>query len=273
MFTYPKKAKDTQSRSMSSNLDKRDKGKRAFQLEDNRPEVNDKPNLSNLVSSISQAKTKTDIGSIHRNSVAQRHVPGDGTPFKPQANTGSYRARGGQDTTFSSTAHTRARFGFGTNTRYEVFERYNPTMQGNRIVSIRASNGEQVNVEGIQLDHQISWDRISTEMDRKNNDGTNQTYSFWDAKMYYNDIDNLVPAMGGLNAAAGARGVAVEPRLNSTIEAAAGAVQHSWMNLQHVMSALNSGQGYTQISDEEMTNLLLDINGQLSGLASKLLGN
>lgn len=205
--------------------------------------------------------------------VVQRHVPGDGTPFKPTANTGSYNARGGQGTHFDSAIHTRKRFGFGTNTRYEVFSRYNPTMQGNRIVSIRAANGEQVNVEGVQLDHQVSWDVISQEMDKKNQDGSGYFYSFWDAKMYYNDIDNLVPALGALNAAAGASGVSVEARQNRTIEAALGAVQHSWMNLQHVMTALNNGLGNTQVSDEEMTDILLNINESFSGLTERLLGN
>ncbi|MEH2198734.1 eCIS core domain-containing protein [Nostoc sp.] len=205
--------------------------------------------------------------------VVQRAVPERGATFKPLPNTGSYQARGGQNVRFNSAQHTRARFGFGTNTRYEVFSRFNPTMQGNRIVSIRGSNGEQVNVEGIQLDHQISWDIISAEMDRKNSDGSGEFYSFWDAKMYYNDIDNLVPALGALNAAAGAEGVVEERRQNHTIEAALAGVQHSWMNLQSIMNALNSGAGFTQISDEEMVNILLNINSELGGLGERLMSN
>ena len=283
MITYAEKTQENKTQTVASRVSQKQGEGRPFQFVDNRPEAIAQRKLQKIAINSLQAQKAIQLKriinsapldnslSVSIGAVVQRAVPGDGTPFKPVANTGSYRARGGQDTRFDSDAHTRARFGFGTNTRYEVFSRYNLTMQGNRIVSIRASNGEQVNVEGIQLDHQVSWDNISTEMDRKNNEGTDQFYSFWDAKMYYNDIGNLAPAIGALNAAAGAGGVAVEPRQSPTIEAAVGAVQHSWMNLQQVMVALNSGQGNTQISDEEMTNILLDINASLSGLVERLL--
>ncbi len=220
--------------------------------------------LSNELNKTIQAKSIDD-------NIVQRVVPTENMTFKPVANTGSYMARGGQNVKFNQAVHTRKRFSFGTNTRYEVFRRFNPTMQGNRIISIRASNGEQVNVNGIQLDHQISWDRISSEMQRYNNTNPQNPYTFWDAKMYYNDIDNLVPALGALNAAAGADGVGVETRLNENVEGAVGTVQHSWMHLQQVMAALNNGQGFTQVSDEELTNILLDINSSFANLAEKLL--
>ncbi len=209
---------------------------------------------------------------FNNTNIVQRVVPNENMNGKPIAVTGSYRAKGGQDIIFDQGIHQRQRFSFGTNTRYEVFSRYNPTRQGNRIISIMASNGEQVNVNGIQLDHQISWDRISNEMQRYNNTNPGNPYTFWDAKMYYNDIDNLVPALGAINAAAGEDGVAVESRLHENVEGAIGAVQHSWMHLQQVMTALNNGAGFSQVSDEVLTNILLDINSSFSDLAERLLG-
>lgn len=200
----------------------------------------------------------------------QKQVPTSGSPFKPLPNTGSYVAKGGKDIKYDPTAHPRERFSFGRNTRYEVFRKWNPTMVGNRIVSIRAASGAQVNVEGVQLDHQISWDKIGEEMNRKNTDGTIGSYSFWDAKMYYNDIDNLVPALGALNAAAGVKGVAVENRPGETLEAAIGVVQQSWMDFQHIVNALNDGQGISTFSEEDTIHLLLDISNNINSLSEKI---
>ncbi|WP_298920247.1 DUF4157 domain-containing protein [uncultured Nostoc sp.] len=204
--------------------------------------------------------------------VVQRAVPKGGETAKPIAETAGYVARGGQNVQFNSNAHKRKDFSFGTKTRDAVFQKYNPTYQGNKIVTVRASHGEQVSVTGIQLDHQTSWDMITNAMENKNKDQNGQfKYSFWDAKMYYNDVTNLVPAQGSINAAAGAQGVHMEQRGNSVIEATLGTVGQSWIHLQSVLNAIKNGTQTAMISDDEFVHSLLEISTQMGELAEDLI--
>lgn len=178
----------------------------------------------------------------------QRQVPPQGSgPAKEKevANT-VYQARGGKNVPFDKNRHRRSKFRFGAKTKDAVFSRFNPVYAGNRIISVEDSNRRQVNVEGLQLDHQISWDRISAAMHKRNrNLGARWTpdrgYSLWDAKMYYNDIDNLVPALGGINAAAGARGVDLAEAIHPGLSIFQGRLQGAWMNLQAGLSAVGTG--------------------------------
>ncbi|MCM0593800.2 MAG: hypothetical protein KA716_27835 [Gloeotrichia echinulata DEX184] len=86
----------------------------------------------------------------------------------------------------------------------------------------------------IQLDHITSWQAISQSMDNYNNQlqprpvddrnltplEQNQVYTLWDAKMYYNDQDNLQAGVAANNAAAGEQGMVQEirnPVLDATL--------------------------------------------------------
>lgn len=153
-------------------------------------------------------------------------------------------------------------FSFGVNTRYAVLENYNPVRAGNRIIAVQDNNGLQVNVEGIQLDHQTSWDTISGSMHNHNQSLNRQwserlDYSLWDAKMYYNDLDNLAPALGALNASAGNEGVGAPERMHPGLEKYAARLHGAWMNLQAGLSAV--GQGISDEAAEHVAGMLGEI--------------
>jgi hypothetical protein len=125
-----------------------------------------------------------------------------------------------------------------------------------------------VNVAGIQLDHQQSWDRIASTMTQHNlgqrRGGVTDAqsyYTVWDAKMYYNDQPNLVPALGGLNAAAGARGVDLMPRIHYGLESTIGTLQTSWMNLQ---------AGLTAVGDEMNESGVFEVAESLLAMARRM---
>ena len=194
----------------------------------------------------------------------QRQVPPHGGgQAKEVANT-VYTARGGDNVRFDKDEHTRGKFSFGAKTKYAVFSRFNPVYAGRRIISVEDSNRRQVNVAGLQLDHQTSWDTISATMHAHNQAlgagwNRNVGYSLWDAKMYYNDIDNLVPALGGINAAAGARGVDLAEEIHPGLSIFQGRLQGAWMNLQAGLSAVGTG-----VSDEVAEHIAT----QLGNIAS-----
>jgi len=238
-----------------------------LEFEDNRPKVNQ----------IEQNNSESNImstQSLQRKSIIQRVVPPNGDGKSKEVPNTVYTARGGVNTPFSKEAFPRSKFSFGSKTRNAVFLRYNPQFVGDRIVSIRSSTGEQVNVEGVQLDHQTSWDSISTAMDAHNKklgkSWNNKTgYSLWDAKMYYNDIDNLVPALGSINASAGERGVNEMPRIHHGLEIYQGNIQTAWMNLQAGLVAVGEG-----ISDENavrIANLLSNVTREMNNVTEELL--
>lgn len=204
--------------------------------------------------------------------IIQKKVPPQG-PFKEVANT-TYVARGGKDIMFDKDAHPRSKFSFGAHTRNSVFLRNNPEFAGNRIISTRTNTGEQANVEGVQLDHQVSWDTISKTMDEHNKTlgpawNNVNGYSLWDAKMYYNDIDNLVPALGAINAAAGELGVTDMPRIHHGLEIYQGKLQTSWMNLQAGLVAV--GHGINDDNAVRIANLLNGISVAMNDVTEQLL--
>jgi hypothetical protein len=210
---------------------------------------------------VEEQELEEDVGALS-NAPVQRKVPVGGETSKPEPQAGSYRARGGQTTVFDAEKHARSQFSFGTKTRTEVFQRYNPQKVGDRIVSIRAAHGEQVNVEGVQLDHQTSWDNIAAAMTAHNKamkarkeKNINQYYTLWDAKMYYSDQSNLVPALGALNASAGAKGVNAMGRIHYGLESAQGTLQTSWMNLQAGLTTV--GGGMSDAAAEKVATLML----------------
>lgn len=191
----------------------------------------------------------------------QRVVPPHGGGTKEVART-KYTPRGGKDTPYDKKKHPRGMFSFGVNTRYAVLENYNPVRAGNRIIAVQDNNGRQVNVEGIQLDHQTSWDTISGSMHNHNQSLNRQwserlDYSLWDAKMYYNDLDNLAPALGALNASAGNEGVGAPERMHPGLEKYAARLHGAWMNLQAGLSAV--GQGISDEAAEHVAGMLGEI--------------
>ncbi len=207
-------------------------------------------------------------------SIYQRQVPQELRSEKKEVPVTVYEARGGKDIAFDKEKHPRSKFNFGAHTRNEVFKRYNPQYVGNKIVNIRSSTGEQVNVEGIQLDHQTSWDTISNIMDAHNKElGDKWTpkdgYSLYDAKMYYNDIDNLVPALGGINASAGALGVDEVPRIHEGLEIYQGNLQTAWMNLQAGLVAV--GHGITDDNAIKIADMLQNITNAMNDATDEIL--
>ena len=200
----------------------------------------------------------------------QRAVPetGDETE-KPQAQTGSYKARGGEKFLYFKDRYPRSSFSFGSNTRFEVLSKYNPQMAGNTIISIKTVNGDHVNVEGVQLDHKVSWEKISAAMDKSNKSNNPLDYTLYDAKMYYNDQDNLQPVLGALNASAGAQGVRVSTG-HSNFAEVQGIVQKSWMNLQ---SALIAVENIDLDSATQITEVLIQISRNMDDLVEELYPN
>lgn len=199
------------------------------------------------------------VRSFPPSTIVQRAVPKNPGLPKPVAVTGSYKARGGKKTMYNKGKHIRSKFSFGSKTRAEVFKRYpHKKGLGNRIITVKdVGSGQMVNVEGIQLDHRTSWEDIATAMQNHNiklfiekkkaqKSGKKQPpdnlfYSLWDAKMYYNDITNLQPVLGALNAKAGAKGFrGVGARIHKGLQGMMGDIHVAWMNLQQGMSALGS---------------------------------
>ena len=206
----------------------------------------------------------------------QRAVPMGGETEKPVPDAGSYRARGGQNTIFDAELHPRSKFSFGSNTRTEVFEQFNPQRVGNRIVSVRATNGEQMNVEGLQLDHERSWDNIARVMTEHNRalketgeEDMDAFYTLWDAKMYYNDQPNLQPAPGGLNAAAGTEGVTATSETHYGLQAVQGELQTTWMNLQAGLTAV--GEGVSEETALEVAELMWNVMRAMNDVTERLL--
>ena len=196
-----------------------------------------------------------------RKNIIQREVPQNVDDQPPIPQTGRYIARSGKDEIYFSKEYPRTHFNFGEYTREDVFSMYPHTRMGNRFITVRDDkSGQQVNVEGIQLDHIQSWDNISNIMDLHNNKklepllnpnsgggrlqdlyNNHELYTFYDAKMYYNDISNLHPVLGGLNAAAGNAGVPKMQNRNEIIDQQIADIQLHWMNLQNCITAYYEG--------------------------------
>ncbi|XWK89404.1 MAG: hypothetical protein U7127_04890 [Phormidium sp.] len=211
-----------------------------------------------------------ELSQKKENEVLQRAVPIGGERERPVANTGNYNPRG-QDEIFNDT-HQKPDFRQRTanfpGTREAVLTRYNPQYAGNRIISIRTASGVQVNVEGVHIDHQISWESMRQTMLGHNNRQPQPRwfYTLRDARLYYNDLDNLVPELGGINAAAGINGVRNLGRNHPFVEFGIGSIKRSFMNLQAGIESRN----WPENEAEELTNELMTIKVQMDELTDRL---
>ncbi len=221
---------------------------------------------------------RSQTGANTISGVLQRAVPEQVGLPKPTPVV-DYSPRGGERTEFDPAVHPRKTFSFGTNTRNRILSQpqFNPQFVGNRVISVRDSaSGQQVNPEGIQLDHSISWDTISKVMADHNALLRQQGkpfdpatyYTLKDAKLYYNDLQNLHPVLGSLNASAGARGVQNLALIHQGLEMYMGKVQSAWQNLQQGIVSI----GY--LGEEEKATLLAaklqEIAQRMDGLTEEL---
>ena len=94
-------------------------------------------------------------------------------------------------------------------------------------------------------------------------------YTLWDAKMYYNDQQNLLPALAALNASGGTEGVGEVPRIHYGLESVQGTLQTSWMNLQAGLVAV--GGGMSEEAVEEVATLMLKISSAMNDVTERLL--
>ncbi|PRY90705.1 hypothetical protein [Mongoliibacter ruber] len=281
MNTRVKKTQEVDNRKAFNSFTKYpSSGKSVFQFIDNREESltqSDLKEMANNSKEIRQLKTLQEVANTRlakpmkvSTPVIQRQVPqGSDSKQKEIPNT-VYTARGGENKMFNKDRYPRKNFSFGAHTRNAVFMRYNPQFAGNRIISIRGNSGEQVNVEGVQLDHQISWDTIANAMhDHNINHGRDWKYSLFDAKMYYNDIENLLPALGAINASAGKLGVNEMPRIHHGLEIYQGNLQTAWMNLQAGLVAV--GHGITDENAEKIAILLHNVTSSMNDVTEEIL--
>ncbi|MBB6146535.1 hypothetical protein HNQ77_004514 [Silvibacterium bohemicum] len=214
---------------------------------------------------------RPQTGERAASGVLQRAVPTHVGLPKPTPVV-DYAPRGGERTEFEPKAHPRKTFSFGTNTRNRILSQpqFNPQFAGHRVISVRDSaSGQQVNPEGVQLDHRVSWDTISKVMAEHNAQLHAQGkafdpatyYTLKDAKLYYNDLENLHPALGALNASAGALGVQNVTKIHQGLEMYVGKVQAAWQNLQQGITSI----GY--LNEEEKAE---GIAGRLHQIAHSM---
>ncbi len=213
-------------------------------------------------------------------AVIQRAVPtAIGLP-KPVPLTDHYMAQArANNTMFTKAGYPRSSFSFGVYTRGAVLSRFNPTGIGHHAQTVMTSTGHQVNTQAVQLDHQPqSWANIANIMDAHN--ATQQHhrvpfsaaayYTLWDARMYYNDVTNLRPAMGSDNASGGADGVAVAAPMHDQLNVTLGAAVQSMSHLQGVLNAFH--QSFQENQVHETANELAEIAGRADALSEKIQG-
>jgi hypothetical protein len=93
-------------------------------------------------------------------------------------------------------------------------------------------------------------------------------YTLWDAKMYYNDLPNLKPALGGLNASAGAAGVTSQTGNDVRLDLYVGQVQNAWTNLQAGLTSVGTGLSYEAAS--EIAGLLGEVRNRMNEITDRL---
>lgn len=201
-------------------------------------------------------------------AVVQRAVPTSTGLPKPVPATSNYKAQNkAKETMFTKSAYPRSKFSFGVYTRGAVLMHFNPTGIGTNPSTVMTSTGHQVNTQAVQLDHQPqSWANMADVMDThnanqvKNKVPFNDTdyYTLWDARMYYNDVTNLRPAMGSDNASGGSEGVMVAAPMHEHLQKALAHAIHSMENLQGTLNAYH-------ISFQE--DQLFEVVGKLVDLA------
>ncbi|MDP4209263.1 MAG: DUF4157 domain-containing protein [Bacteroidota bacterium] len=251
--------------------------------------MNDDKGLENEADALGTKASQTSYSSCPNTKktnyaiskeVIQRAVPSVGNTIpKPIPNTGNYRARGGQRQIFSVADFPREVFNFGTNTRQEVLRRpeFNPQPPIGRVATITDITGQRVNVEGVQLDHRQSWHSIATAMEAHNKDlrqhkinDIDQYYTYYDAKMYYNDIDNLYPVLGAINAAAGAAGVGVAQPIPDALRQVLDVLSDS---TNHLRASLIAKFANGQDVPQGLPETLLQLADQASVLAENIFEN
>lgn len=211
--------------------------------------------------------------------VVQRAVPQNTGLPKPAPETYHYQAQvSAKNTMFVKANYPRSAFSFGTNTRAGVLSQshFEPTGLGNLPNTVMTVSGHQANTQSVQLDHNPrSWADISDTMEEHNAD-LHQThpynrdtfYSVWDARMYYNDITNLRPAMGSDNASGGADGAHVAAPMHEGIRTSMATAFQSVTELQNVLGAYQ--ESFTEDDVSHVGNALLDISGQANELSQWL---
>lgn len=230
--------------------------------------------------SVSSLQTKNNVVNISTisNEVVQRAVPSPGHTYpKPIPTTGSYRARGGEDLIFSMARFPREVFRFGNNTRQEVLSRpeFHPQPPHGRVATITdLSTHQRVNVEGAQLDHRLSWFDIASAMENHNRallaqnvQDMGEYYTFFDAKMYYNDLENLFPVLGAMNAAAGAAGVAAAAPIPEVLRGVLDVLSDSTNHLRATLVARFSN-AESPPPTEELCRAIFEIADHSSSLAA-----
>lgn len=211
-------------------------------------------------------------------TVVQRAVPtGTGLP-KPVPQTSNYKAQNkAKETKFTKAAYPRSKFSFGVYTRGAVLMHFNPTGIGSNPSTVMTSTGHQVNTQAVQLDHQPqSWANIADIMDTHNtSQGKNKIpfndtdyYTLWDARMYYNDVTNLRPAMGSDNASGGSEGVTVSAPMHLQLQATLGHTVHAMTNLQHVLGAFH--ESFQEDHLNYAVHSLVDIASRANNLSEEI---
>ena len=220
----------------------------------------------------------TAIAAPKAGAVVQRAVPTSVGLPKPVPQTSNYNAQNkAKETKFTKGDYPRSKFSFGVYTRGAVLKHFNPTGIGTNPSTVMTSTGHQVNTQAVQLDHQPqSWANIAEIMDAHNkNQGKNKVafndtdyYTLWDARMYYNDVTNLRPAMGSDNASGGADGVMVAEPMHGHLEVALGSAMHSMEHLQGVLSAYHKSFQEDHLSF--VVNQLSDLAGHANRLSEEI---
>lgn len=210
--------------------------------------------------------------------VVQRAVPtGPGLP-KPTPETVKYTARNdAKDIIFDQKTYTRSKFSFGVYTRGAVLAEHNPTGIGHHASTVMTSTGHQVNTQAVQLDHHPqSWDKIADAMQKHNAELKKQGvpttsdayYTVWDARMYYNDVTNLRPAMGSDNASGGADGVMVAAPMHEFLRGSLANAVHAMTNLQHVLGAFHETFQEDQLHD--VVGMLGDLANHANNVSDRV---
>ncbi|MFK0733624.1 MAG: hypothetical protein HEQ35_03245 [Gloeotrichia echinulata IR180] len=150
------------------------------------------------------------------------------------------------------------------------------------MISVTTNEGQTINVAAIQLDHITSWQAISQSMDNYNNQlqprpvddrnltplEQNQVYTLWDAKMYYNDQDNLQAGVAANNAAAGEQGMVQEIR-NPVLDATLSTIGTQWLLLQQAVQAVVP-HIQDPVDSENVLSELLRISEEMEEIRSGL---
>lgn len=205
-------------------------------------------------------------------AVVQRAVPTSlGLP-KPVPETSKYKAQGkAKETVFYKGDYPRSKFSFGVYTRGAVLAQFNPTGIGTNPSTVMTSTGHQTNTQAVQLDHYPqSWANIADIMNSHNVAQDHKKvpfsedayYTLWDARMYYNDVTNLKPAMGSDNASGGSEGVTVAAPMHEFLNVSLGNAVHAMTNLQHTLGAFHES------FQEDQLKAVVEMLGDLANHAN-----